>query len=152
MRALLQRVRAARVEVGERVIGEICYGFLLFICGVKDDSKAEAEMLARKIAKLRILRDEQGKMNRSILDVGSKALVVSQFTLAADLSRSNWPVFSCAAAPDAGSELHERFCRLLSDQGISVKTSKFGAEMAVSMANDSPVTIWIDSQDWAKCE
>ena len=75
MRALLQRVPEARVEVGERVIGEICYGFLLFICTVEDDSEAEAEMLARKIAKLRILRDEQGKMNRSILDVGSKALV-----------------------------------------------------------------------------
>jgi D-tyrosyl-tRNA(Tyr) deacylase len=150
MRALLQRVREARVEVGERVIGEIGYGLLIFICAVEGDSDAEAELLARKIGKLRILRDEQGKMNRSILDVGGGVLVVSQFTLAADLSRGNRPGFSRAAAPDVGRELYECFCRLLADQGITVETGEFGAEMAVSLVNDGPVTIWMDSSDGAK--
>ena len=150
MRWLLQRVREARVEVGERVIGEIGYGLLIFICAVEGDSDAEAELLARKIGKLRILRDEQGKMNRSILDVGGGVLVVSQFTLAADLSRGNRPGFSRAAAPDVGRELYECFCRLLADQGITVETGEFGAEMAVSLVNDGPVTIWMDSSDGAK--
>ena len=150
MRALLQRVREARVEVGERVIGEIGYGLLIFICSVEGDSDAEAELLARKIGKLRILRDEQGKMNRSILDVGGGVLVVSQFTLAADLSRGNRPGFSRAAAPDVGRELYECFCRLLADQGITVETGEFGAEMAVSLVNDGPVTMWMDSSDGAK--
>ena len=150
MRVLVQRVREARVTVAKRVIGEIGYGFLIFVCAVDGDSEADAELLAQKIGKLRILRDDQGKMNRSILDVGGEALVVSQFTLAADLSRGNRPGFSHAAAPDVGRELYQRFCRLLAEQGLAVETGEFGAEMAVSLVNDGPVTIWMDSKDWAK--
>ncbi len=150
MRALLQRVSSAEVEVSGRVIGEIGYGLLVLICAVEGDTEAEAELLARKIANLRILRDDQGKMNRSITDVGGEALVVSQFTLAADLSRGNRPGFSRAAAPDEGRALYERFCALLADEGIAVATGEFGAEMAVSLVNDGPVTIWMDSRDWKK--
>ena len=150
MRALVQRVSQARVDVDERAIGEIGYGFLILVCAVDGDNEADTELLARKIAKLRILRDDQGKMNRSILDAGGDALVVSQFTLAADLSRGNRPGFSRAAAPDVGRELYQRFCRLLAEQGLAVETGEFGAEMAVSLVNDGPVTIWMDSMDWAK--
>ena len=150
MRALVQRVSQARVDVDERAIGEIGYGFLILVCAVDGDNEADTELLARKIAKLRILRDDQGKMNRSILDAGGEALVVSQFTLAADLSRGNRPGFSRAAAPDVGRELYQRFCRLLAEQGLAVETGEFGAEMAVSLVNDGPVTIWMDSMDWAK--
>ena len=150
MRALVQRVSEARVRVGERVIGEIGMGLLILICAVQGDGEAEAELLARKISILRIFRDEQGKMNRSILDTGGSALVVSQFTLAADLSRGNRPGFSHAAAPELGRELYQRFCRLLAEEGIAVETGEFGAEMAVSLVNDGPVTIWMDSRDWSK--
>ncbi|MBT3628437.1 MAG: D-tyrosyl-tRNA(Tyr) deacylase [Rhodospirillaceae bacterium] len=150
MRALVQRVSEARVTVGERVSGEINAGALILICAVEGDGEAEAELLAGKIAKLRIFRDQDDRMNRSILDAGGSALVVSQFTLAADLSRGNRPGFSRAAAPELGRELYQRFCALLGEQGITVETGEFGADMAVSLINDGPVTIWMDSQDWAK--
>ncbi len=150
MRALVQRVSEARVAVGERVTGEIGAGALILICAVDGDCTAEVELLARKIAKLRIFRDEEDRMNRSILDTGGSALVVSQFTLAADLSRGNRPGFSRAAPPELGRELYQRFCELLAEHGIAVETGEFGADMAVSLINDGPVTIWMDSQDWAK--
>ncbi len=150
MRALVQRVSEARVAVGERVTGEIGAGALILICAVEGDSEAEAELLAGKIAKLRIFRDDDDRMNRALLDTGGSALVVSQFTLAADLSRGNRPGFSRAAPPELGRELYQRFCTLLAEQGITVETGEFGADMAVSLVNDGPVTIWIDSQDWAK--
>ena len=150
MRALVQRVSEARVTVGERVSGEINAGALILICAVEGDGEAEAELLAGKIAKLRIFRDQDDRMNRSILDAGGSALVVSQFTIAADLSRGNRPGFSRAAAPELGRELYQRFCALLGEQGITVETGEFGADMAVSLINDGPVTIWMDSQDWAK--
>ena len=150
MRALVQRVSEARVSVDGRVTGEIAGGFVIFICAVAGDSATEAELLARKIAKLRIFRDDEDRMNRAISDAGGSALVVSQFTLAADLSRGNRPGFSRAAPPELGRELYERFCVLLGDEGITVATGEFGADMAVSLVNDGPVTIWMDSQDWAK--
>jgi D-tyrosyl-tRNA(Tyr) deacylase len=150
MRALVQRVSEARVSVDGRVTGEIAGGLVIFICAVVADSATEAELLARKIAKLRIFRDDEDRMNRAISDAGGSALVVSQFTLAADLSRGNRPGFSRAAPPELGRELYERFCVLLGDEGITVATGEFGADMAVSLINDGPVTIWMDSQDWAK--
>ncbi len=150
MRALVQRVSEARVMVDGRVTGEIDAGALILICAVEGDSEAEAELLAGKIAKLRIFRDEDDRMNRSILDAGCGALVVSQFTLAADLSRGNRPGFSRAAAPELGRQLYQHFCALLGEHGITVETGEFGADMAVSLVNDGPVTIWMDSQDWAK--
>jgi len=150
MRALLQRVSEARVSVGGQVIGEVAGGLLILICAVEGDSVAEAELLARKVAKLRIFRDEEDRMNRSITDIGGSVLVVSQFTLAADLSRGNRPGFSRAAAPEVGRELYEQFCRLIAAEGIAVETGEFGADMAVSLINDGPVTIWMDSRDWVK--
>ena len=150
MRALLQRVSEARVSVGGQVIGEIADGLLILICAVEGDSVAEAELLARKVAKLRIFRDEEDRMNRSITDIGGSVLVVSQFTLAADLSRGNRPGFSRAAAPEVGREFYEQFCRLIAAEGIAVETGEFGADMAVSLINDGPVTIWMDSRDWVK--
>jgi len=132
------------------VIGEIAGGLLILICAVEGDSVAEAELLARKVAKLRIFRDEEDRMNRSITDIGGSILVVSQFTLAADLSRGNRPGFSRAAAPEVGHGLHEQFCRLIAAEGIAVETGEFGADMAVSLINDGPVTIWMDSRDWVK--
>jgi D-tyrosyl-tRNA(Tyr) deacylase len=133
-----------------KVIGEIAGGLLILICAVEGDSVAEAELLARKVAKLRIFCDEEDCMNRSITDIGGSALVVSQFTLAADLSRGNRPGFSRAAAPEVGRELYEQFCRLIAAEGIAVETGEFGADMAVSLINDGPVTIWMDSRDWVK--
>ena len=108
------------------------------------DSDAQAERLAAKIAKLRIFKDDQGKMNLSVRDIGGSALVVSQFTLAADL-RGNRPGFSTAAAPAEGERLYLHFAQALGKEGIPVETGRFGADMAVSLVNDGPVTIWMDT-------
>ena len=118
---------------------------LILICAMGGDGEAEAQKMASKIAKLRIFRDEQDRMNRSVLDVGGKALVVSQFTLAADTSRGNRPGFSTAAPPEEGERLYLAFADALRAQGIPVATGQFGADMAVSLVNDGPVTIWMDS-------
>lgn len=147
MRALLQRVSYASVSVDGEVVGEIGAGLLIFACAMNRDTDADADRLAAKISRLRIFRDPAGKMNRSILDTGGAALLVSQFTLAADTSRGNRPGFSAAAPPDKG----ELLCELLSDrlrgQGITVKNGVFGADMEVRLSNDGPVTIWIDTDD-----
>lgn len=147
MRALLQRVSRAAVDIGERRAGEIGPGLLVLVCAVQGDTEAEAAALVRKIAKLRIFADDDGRMNRSILDTGGAVLAVSQFTLAADTSRGNRPGFSRAAAPDEGRVLYERFCALLREEGLSVETGEFGADMAVSLVNDGPVTIWLDTAE-----
>ena len=147
MRVLLQRVTRASVDVGERRIGEIGPGLLVLICAVRGDTEVEAAGLARKIAKLRIFADEDGRMNRSILDIGGAVLAVSQFTLAADTSRGNRPGFSRAAPPDEARALYESFCDLLRAEGLTVATGEFGAEMAVTLVNDGPVTIWLDTED-----
>jgi D-tyrosyl-tRNA(Tyr) deacylase len=146
LRALLQRVTEARVEVGDEVIGQTGPGLLILVCAMEGDAEREAEQMAAKIAKLRIFRDEGGKMNLSLRDVGGSALVVSQFTLAADTSRGNRPGFSAAARPEDGERLYEHFARALSAQGVAVETGRFGAEMQVSLVNDGPVTIWMDSE------
>ena len=145
MRAVIQRVTEARVTVGGAVIGEIGMGAMILVCAMQGDDDARAEALAAKIAKLRIFRDEEGRMNRSLLGVKGSALVVSQFTLAADTSRGNRPGFSAAAPPDEGERLYEYFARVLMEQGIPVATGRFGADMAVSLVNDGPVTIWMES-------
>lgn len=144
MRALIQRVAKARVEVGGATIGEIGPGLLILVCAMQGDDDAAPAALAAKIAKLRIFKDAAGKMNRSLLDTKGAALVVSQFTLAADTSRGNRPGFSQAAPPAEGERLYEAFARAMADQGISVATGRFGADMAVSLVNDGPVTIWMD--------
>ncbi|NEX47096.1 D-aminoacyl-tRNA deacylase [Pseudotabrizicola algicola] len=143
MRALVQRVSSASVRVDGALVGEIGAGLLILVCAMQDDSEAQAEAMAAKIAKLRIFKDDQGKMNRSILDTGGAALVVSQFTLAADL-RGNRPGFSTAAPPETGKRLYEHVTRSLAALGIPTANGLFGADMAVSLVNDGPVTIWID--------
>ncbi len=144
MRALIQRVSDAQVSVAGQVVGQIGPGLLILVCAMQGDDTATAQRLADKIIKLRIFRDEAGKMNLSLAQTGGAALVVSQFTLAADL-RGNRPGFSTAAPPDIGEQLYRHVADSLSGQGIPTATGIFGADMAVQLTNDGPVTIWIDT-------
>ena len=144
MRALVQRVSEARVSVGGEVVGEIGPGLLVLVCAMRDDDEAAAAWLARKVVALRIFRDDAGRMNRALRDTGGAALVVSQFTLAAE-TRGNRPGFSTAAAPDEGRRLYEHFSDAVRAEGIAVANGVFGADMAVALVNDGPVTIWLDS-------
>jgi len=144
MRALVQRVREAAVAVDGAEIARIGPGLLVLACAMRGDSEAEAEALAARIAKLRIFRDAEGRMNRSLLETGGAALVVSQFTLAADTSRGNRPGFSAAADPAEGERLYLHAAAALGRLGVPVQTGRFGADMAVSLVNDGPVTIWLD--------
>jgi D-tyrosyl-tRNA(Tyr) deacylase len=144
VRAVLQRVTEAQVRVDGRLIGETGKGFLILVCAMSGDTEAQAERLAAKVTKLRVFKDEQGKMNLSVKDIGGGVLVVSQFTLAADL-RGNRPGFSTAAAPAEGERLYLHFSQSLAKEGISVANGQFGADMAVSLVNDGPVTIWLDT-------
>ncbi len=145
MRALIQRVTEAKVEVDGDLIGQCGPGLLVLVCAMQGDTEAEGQKLAAKIAKLRIFKDEAGKMNRSLMDVGGAALVVSQFTLAGDTSRGNRPGFSTAAPPSEGERLYLHFANALQSHGIPVETGQFGADMAVSLVNDGPVTLWLDT-------
>jgi D-tyrosyl-tRNA(Tyr) deacylase len=143
VRAVLQRVSRASVTVEGRVTGEIGRGLMILICAMEGDTDAQADQLAAKIAKMRIFKDEAGKMNLSIRDIGGAALVVSQFTLAADL-RGNRPGFSTAAKPEEGKRLYDYFSERLRAEGLPVENGIFGADMDVSLNNDGPVTIWMD--------
>ncbi|HMS94210.1 MAG TPA: D-aminoacyl-tRNA deacylase [Tabrizicola sp.] len=145
MRAVLQRVSEAQVRVDGALVGETGKGFLILVCAMAGDGEAQAERLAVKIAKLRVFKDDQGKMNLSVRDIGGSALVVSQFTLAADL-RGNRPGFSTAAPPTEGERLYLHFAQALEREGVPVQTGQFGADMAVSLVNDGPVTIWMDTE------
>nr|WP_216600293.1 D-aminoacyl-tRNA deacylase [Ruegeria atlantica] len=142
---MLQRVTQAKVSVGSTVIGTTGPGLMILVCAMQGDSKAQAEKLAEKTAKLRIFKDDAGKMNRSLLDVQGSALVVSQFTLAADTSSGNRPGFSNAAPPELGEQLYKVFAEHLAAQGVTVETGQFGADMAVELVNDGPVTIWVEN-------
>ena len=144
MRAVLQRVAEARVHVDGTLVGETGKGFLILVCAMAGDTDAQAEKLAAKIAKLRVFKDDQGKMNLSVKDIGGSALVVSQFTLAADL-RGNRPGFSTAAPPADGERLYKHFSQVLAKSGVPVANGQFGADMTVSLVNDGPVTIWMDT-------
>lgn len=145
MRALLQRISHASVTVEGEKIGQSGPGLLILICAMQGDSEAQADHLAAKISKLRIFKDEAGKMNKSVKDIGGSALVVSQFTLAADTSRGNRPGFSTAASPDEGKALYEYFAAKLASEGVPVETGEFGADMKVELLNDGPVTIWMEA-------
>jgi D-aminoacyl-tRNA deacylase len=149
MRALVQRVTKASVEVDGAVVGQTGPGLLVLVCAMAGDDEDGADRLALRVAKLRIFRDDGGRMNRSLLDMGGGALVVSQFTLAADTRTGNRPGFSSAAAPDDGRRLYERFAASLAAQGVTVETGRFGADMTVRLVNDGPVTIWLDTADRA---
>lgn len=144
MRALIQRVSEASVEVDDVIIGDIDHGLLIFICAMADDTPDMTAKMASKVSKLRIFADAAGKMNRSILDTGGSALIVSQFTLAADTSRGNRPGYSSAARPNKGRVFYEQFIKDMSDLGIATATGEFGADMKVRLLNDGPSTIWID--------
>jgi D-tyrosyl-tRNA(Tyr) deacylase len=140
MRAVVQRVSRARATPG----GEIGAG-LLVLLGVADgDTKAEAERLAGKIARLRIFEGDSGKVERSVLETSGAALVVSQFTLIADTAKGNRPSFSGAARPELAEPLYDRFCEALRELGVPAQTGAFGARMAVELVNDGPVTIILE--------
>ena len=145
MRALLQRVSRAEVRVEGEPIGAIDAGLLVLLGVGPNDTETVGAALADRIAGLRIFRDEEGRTNRSLLDVGGAALVVSQFTLFADTSRGRRPGFTGAAAPDLAERLYERFCASLAALGPRVEHGTFGAEMAVELVNDGPFTIWLDT-------
>ena len=145
MRALIQRVAQARVDIAGETVSEIGKGMLVLVCAMRGDGDEEARLLARKVAALRIFEDDAGKMNLSAGAVGGAALVVSQFTLSADTRRGNRPGFSAAAASDEGERLYELFSRALSDHGVPVRNGRFGAAMQVHLVNDGPVTIWLDT-------
>ncbi|MDS9468519.1 D-aminoacyl-tRNA deacylase [Paracoccus sp. MBLB3053] len=149
MRALIQRVSEAEVKVDGKSIGRIDAGLLILVCAMQGDPDDAPEKLAARVAKLRIFRDDAGKMNRSVSDIGGAALVVSQFTLAADTRTGNRPGFSSAEAPDRGEALYLRFAEALRNLDLQVETGSFGADMKVSLVNDGPVTIWMDSTDRA---
>ena len=142
----MQRVSRASVSVDGAVVGEIGAGLLILVCAMQGDGAVQADKLAAKIAKLRIFKDAAGKMNLSVKDAGGAALVVSQFTLAADL-RGTRPGFSYAAAPEEGRRLYEYFSGRVAAEGLAVSNGIFGADMDVSLNNDGPVTIWMDTDD-----
>ncbi|MBR3802005.1 MAG: D-tyrosyl-tRNA(Tyr) deacylase [Clostridia bacterium] len=151
MKAVIQRVSRAQVDVDGKTVGEIGKGFLILLGVVEGDTKKEAELLAAKIAKLRIFEDENEKMNLSLTDVDGEALVVSQFTLCADCKKGNRPSFTPSAAPDVADALYQKFSALLLENGVrKVENGVFGADMQVSLINDGPVTIVFDTDLWRK--
>ena len=147
MRALLQRVSKAKVEVDGRVAGEINNGLLLFLCAVKGDTDKDLDHLVKKVSQLRIFSDEQGKMNFSVQNVKGEVLVVSQFTLAATTRKGNRPSFDNAESPGRAKAFYETFIVKLRETGLLVRTGEFAASMAVSLVNDGPVTILVDSRE-----
>jgi D-aminoacyl-tRNA deacylase len=147
MRALLQRVTSASVRVADATIGQIGPGLVILLGVGPDDTESIADALARRIVELRIFRDDDGRTNRSLLEIGGAALVVSQFTLYADTRHGRRPGFTGAAPPELGEGRYGRFVSAIRDAGVTVATGSFGAEMAVELVNDGPFTIWLDSDD-----
>ncbi len=150
MRAVLQRVSSASVEVEGATVGSCGPGFLVLLGIAPTDTVSEAERLWNKIVRLRVFDDEDGKMNRSLADVGGEVLVVSQFTLFADCRRGNRPSFTDAARPDVAVPLYEHFCKLAAHDVPHVGRGVFGAEMQVSLVNDGPITIWLDTDELSR--
>lgn len=145
MRAVLTRVKSASVTVDGSVIGQIGQGFLILLGVTHEDTEAQAVKLADKLMGLRIFEDENGKMNRSLEDVGGQVLVVSQFTLYGNCKKGRRPEFLAAARPEVAIPLYEKFIALCRDKGFSVETGEFGAEMLVESVNDGPVTLIVDT-------
>ncbi|MFI5226619.1 MAG: D-aminoacyl-tRNA deacylase [Candidatus Limnocylindrales bacterium] len=145
MRALLQRVERGEVRVDGAAVGTIGRGVVVLLGVGHGDDEAMADALARRIVELRIFRDEEGRTNRSIAEVGGEALVVSQFTLYADTSRGRRPGFTAAAPAELAERLYERLCATIEGEGIRTARGRFGAEMAVELVNDGPFTIWLDT-------
>lgn len=145
MRLLLQRVTRASVKVHDEVVGEIGPGLMVLVGVGHGDTSEVARTLAGKVVDLRIFRDEEGKTNRSLIDVGGSVLAISQFTLFADTRKGRRPSFLDAAAPEQGNDLYETFCAAVEERGVKVARGLFGAEMQVELVNDGPMTIWLDS-------
>ncbi len=147
MRAVVQRVAEASVTVSGETVGQIGPGLLILVCAMPGDTADTSARLAAKISKMRLFKDEGGKMNLSLTQTGGAALVVSQFTLAADTSRGNRPGFSGAASPAEAEALYLQFANDLRALDIPVETGRFGADMSVALVNDGPVTIWLDTEN-----
>ncbi len=145
VRALVQRVSEASVDVAGETIAEIAAGLLVLVAAGAGDTTGDAAWMAGKVARLRVLPDDGGRMNRSVLDTGGAVLAVSQFTLYGDVSRGNRPGFTAAAAPDEADALVDAFAAALRDLGVPVEQGRFGAHMQVALVNDGPVTIWLES-------
>jgi D-tyrosyl-tRNA(Tyr) deacylase len=141
MRAIVQRVSSARVVVDGEAVGSIGRGLCVLLGVARDDREEDAERLAGRVARLRIFENDDGRFDRSLLDIGDEALVVSQFTLIADTEKGNRPSFGAAAPPEQAEPLYEAFCAALRELGLVVATGRFGARMAVELVNDGPVTI-----------
>lgn len=149
MRAVIQRVTSSCVRVNDEIVGQINKGFNILVGVVEGDTQEEAVLMAKKVSKLRVFEDENGKMNKSILDVDGEVLAISQFTLCADCKKGNRPSFTSSAEPSEAKRLYELFCTELLKNGIKkVDTGIFGADMAVSIENDGPVTILYDTDIW----
>ncbi len=146
MRAVIQRVKQAKVEVANRTVGEIGNGILTFLGVGKEDTRDDADYLADKIVNLRIFEDNEGKLNLSLKDISGEILIVSQFTLYADCRKGRRPSFSLAAEPDHAQELYQYFISHVKTQGINTSTGEFQAKMEVELINDGPVTILLDSK------
>ena len=151
MKAVLQRVAHAQVVADDKLISKIDKGFLVLLGVDSTDTKDDADILSKKISGMRVFEDENGKMNLSLTDIGGSLLVISQFTLLADCRKGRRPSFVGAGAPDMANELYEYFCKRIIDDGITdVKKGVFGADMKVSLLNDGPVTILLDSKELKK--
>lgn len=153
MKAVIQRVCEASVKVEGKTVGSCKEGYMILYCAVEGDTKEDISLLARKVANLRVFCDDEDKMNKSILDVGGEALCISQFTLAADTKKGNRPSFINAMNPDEALKYYDLFCDELKKNGISrVEKGVFGADMKVSLVNDGPVTIILDTDVWKRKE
>lgn len=151
MRAVVQRVKRTSVTVGGELKGSAGQGFNVLIGVMQGDTDAEAQLLAAKISKLRVFEDENSKMNKSVLDIGGEILVISQFTLCADIKKGNRPSFTDSAPPEEADRLYLAFCEHLREAGVKkVETGVFAADMLVSIDNDGPVTIVMDTDIWEK--
>jgi len=147
MKALLQRVSSAKVEIEGQVVGKIGKGLLVFLCAVKGDTENDLDYLVKKVSQLRIFEDVQGKMNLSVADVKGSLLVVSQFTLAASTRKGNRPSFDNAESPERAKAMYDNFVQRIRNAGLPVDTGEFAAMMDVTLVNDGPVTIWLDSRE-----
>ncbi|MGC4375849.1 D-aminoacyl-tRNA deacylase [Fictibacillus sp. Mic-4] len=150
MRIVLQRVKQASVTVGGQIVGKIHHGLLLLVGVTHDDTDDDARVLAEKIPNLRIFEDDEQKMNLSLIDVGGEVLSVSQFTLYGDTRKGRRPSFIGAAKPTYARALYEAFNEKLREKGLTVETGEFGAMMDVSLINDGPVTLILDTKEWLK--
>lgn len=151
MKAVIQRVLKSSVSVDGEIKGSIGKGYNVLLGVMEGDTDAQADLLAAKIAKLRVFEDENGKMNKSILDIGGEILVISQFTLCADIKKGNRPSFTDSAPPEEANRLYELFCSKLIENGVpKVETGVFAADMKVEIINDGPVTIVMDTDIWAR--